>query len=430
MSFLRNIIGLDVSMKMLRKQICTHIKEVLLFCVCLLIFALFTRCLQIPQVLHYGVYSAVVSNAKYLSYQPGGQGWNNQRIILEHAVVFAKLLNRTLIVHPVSEYPLGHDMVGQLKLKGYEAYNLMNKSNLLPLSRIVDLHHLSFLVPVLENVKPHLEFIREYSHLTRHDVCHSVAYGFWVDRRAQTEREKWIIENQFFREKKDMLNKCKQSKFNLPAPIIRYVFPDLFSDPADILYFSEATLFAIDVRFFDEDLARTTQQWITHYIRYHPVITAAVDMFTSKLPTNFCCLHARRTSYHRSYITWQHFLWLADNYGCQKGNVLYLATDLLDHEFTHHFLDYKHLNATSLTPYVNFRDVPRAFYQTLLGIHEQLVCVQSSVFVPSNYSTLSYYVMRARGEVPQRDGLMLKHFYFYFIEHYVDKIISKFYTKP
>ena len=400
-----------------------------MFCVCLLVFTLLIHCLHSPQVLHYGVYSSVKSNTKYLSYQPGGQGWNNQRIVLEHAVVFAKLLNRTLIVHPVSEHPLGQDMVGKLKINGYEAYNLMNKSNLLPLSSIIDLYHLSFLVPVLENVKPHLEFNREISHLTRHDVCHSVGYGFWVDRRAQTEREKSIIESQFFREKKDMLNKCKESKFNLPAPIVRYIFPDLLSDPVDVLYFSEATLFAIDVRFFAEDLARTTQQWITHYIRYHSEIIAAVDTFTSTLPTNFCCLHARRTFYHRSYITWQHFLWLTNNLGCQKGSVLYLATDLLDHEFTNHFLDYKLLNATSLTPYVNFKNIPRPFYQTFLGIHEQSVCVASSVFVPSNHSTLSYYVMRARGEVPQRDGLMLKHFYFYFIEHYVDTTISKYYLK-
>ena len=416
-------------MKMLQKQIYKHNREVLMFCVCLLVFVLLTRRLQSPLVLHYGIYSAVKSNAKYLSYQPGGQGWNNQRIVLEHAVIFAKLLNRTLIVHPVSEHPLGQDMVGRLKIQGYEAYNLMNKSNLLPLSRIVDLYHLSFLVPVLENAKPHSEFNREYSHLTRHDVCHSVAYGFWVDRRAQTEREGSIIENQFFREKKDILNKCGKSKFNLSSPIIRYIFPDLLSEPADILYFSEATLFAIDVRFFDQDLARTTQQWITHYIRYHPEIISAVDTFTSKLPTNSCCLHARRTGYHRPYQTWQHFLWLTSHLGCQRGSVLYLATDLLDHEFTNHFLDYKLLNATSLTPYVNFRDIPLPFYQALLGIHEQLVCVKSSVFAPSNYSTMSYYVMRARGEVPQRDGMMLKHFYFYFIEHYVDKIISKFYVK-
>ncbi|KAI6656813.1 hypothetical protein LOD99_16116 [Oopsacas minuta] len=421
-------------MKIIHRQVSKYFKGFIIFSASFIVFAFLSlRYFQSLQVLHYGTYSAVRSGEKFLSYQPGGQGWNNQRIALEHAVVFAKLLNRTLILQPVSEHPLGQDMVGKLKINGYEAYNLMKQSNLLPISRIIDLHHLSNFLPVIENVKPHPEFIREFSHFSRTDICHSVAYGFWVDRRAETEREKSILEDQFFREKNDMLGKCKQSritsKANKYVPIVKYIFPDLLSDQSDILYFSEGTFFAIDVRFFNEDSARAAQYWISHYIRYNPGIITTVDKFTSELPSNYCCIHARRTFYHRSYLTWQYFLRLTDTLGCNEGRVLYIATDLLENEFFDHFNSYKLINATSLTPYINFNNIPPAFHQTYLGIHEQLVCVHSSVFVPSNHSTLSYYVHRVRGEVPQIDGLLIKHIYFYFIEHYVDKIISKFYIK-
>ena len=44
---------------------------------------------------------------KYLSYQPPGNGWNNQRVALENAIVMAKLLNRTLLLHPMAPHDKG-----------------------------------------------------------------------------------------------------------------------------------------------------------------------------------------------------------------------------------------------------------------------------------------------------------------------------------
>ena len=416
-------------MKIIHKQ---AVKPFLIFGIFILIFLL-VKSLTLRNtvyVLHHGLYSPVGAGMKYVSYQPGGQGWNNQRIVLEHAVVFAKLLNRTLIVHPVSEHPLGQDMTRNLKMKGYEAYNLMNKSNLLPISKIIDLHRLSNLVPIIENILPHNEFLRDFSHLTRYDICHSVAYGYWVDRRAETPKEEYIIENQFFREKRDMLGKCNSIRADSDnsVPNVRYIFPDLSADSSDLLYFSEGTLFAIDVRFFSENLAFASQHWISDYIKYHPEILATIDTFISDFPANYCCIHARRTGYSRSYLTWQYYLQLAEELGCNKGSLLYIATDLLEKEFFDHFSSYQCVNSTSLTPLINFNRIPPAFHTTLLGIHEQMVCVHSYVFIPSNQSTLTYFVNRVRGEVPKKDGLFLKHFYFYFLQHYLDSVVSQYFN--
>ena len=416
-------------MKIIHKQ---ALKPFIIFCILTLIFFLIKALVlrNTVYVLHHGLYSPVKAGLKFLSYQPGGQGWNNQRIVLEHAVVFAKLLNRTLIVHPVSEHPLGQDMTINLKIKGYEAYNLMNKSNLLPISKIIDLHHLSNLVPIIENIKPHNEFLRDFSHLSRIDVCHSVAYGYWVDRRAETSREEEIIENQFFREKKDMLGKCKSTlaKSDNSVPMLRYIFPDLSNDNSDLLYFSEGTLFAIDVRFFSKDLALASQHWISSYIKYHPDILATVNTFISDFPGNYCCIHARRTGYSRSYLTWRYYLELADELGCKKGSLLYIATDLLEKEFFDHFNSYQCVNSTSLIPLINYNNIPFAFNNTLLGIHEQMVCIYSAVFIPSNQSTLTYYVSRVRREIPMKDGLHMKHVYFYYMQHYLHSIVSKYFN--
>ena len=45
--------------------------------------------------------------SRYLSYQPLGNGWNNQRIALKNTMVPAKLLNRTLLIHPLALHALG-----------------------------------------------------------------------------------------------------------------------------------------------------------------------------------------------------------------------------------------------------------------------------------------------------------------------------------
>ena len=380
-----------------------------------------------PLVLDHETFMQLNSKVKYLSYQPCDHGWNNQRIVFEHAVVFAKLLNRTLIVHPVSPHPLGQNMVRRMRIKGYEAYNMMNRSQLLPISRIIDLNHLSKLVPIVENTKPHPEFVNEFSHLNWHSICHSVAYGFWIDRRPATPEEKFLIDNQFLREKKDMEDKCRNVR-GAVKPIVKFIFPDLLQDDSDIIYFSEGTLFAIDVRFFSEQLARNAQTWISDFIRYHPKILATVDTFISHfLPTNYCSLHARRSGHTRGYLTSEYFLNLTQNLGCAQGNYLYIATDLLENSFFEIFNNYKLLNSTSFLPLIDLDSIPEHFHLTWVGIHEQMVCVSSSIFVPSNHSTLSYYVRRMRKEVPQRDGLLLKYIYFYYINHYEKEFISKFY---
>ena len=122
-----------------------------------------------------------VGGIKYLSYQPPGNGWNNQRVALENAVVLAKLLNRTLVVHPMAP----HDKGALFKAgahPGYVSYNHLKQSDLVPLSVFLDLKLLSQIVSVQEVVMSHHQFYHDFGQLSWRNVCHSMGFGYWMDR--------------------------------------------------------------------------------------------------------------------------------------------------------------------------------------------------------------------------------------------------------
>ena len=132
--------------------------------------------------------SGPVRGVKYLSYQPPGNGWNNQRVALENAIVLAKLLNRTLLVHPMAP----HDRVTLFKAgaqPGFIAYNHLNQSDLVPLSVFLDLKLLSQLIPVQEVVTSHHQFYHDFGQLSWRNICHSMGFVYWMDQRPTTVEE-------------------------------------------------------------------------------------------------------------------------------------------------------------------------------------------------------------------------------------------------
>ena len=127
---------------------------------------------------------------KYLSHQPPGGGWNNQRSVFENAVVLAKLLNRTLIVHPLAP----HVEIRRITVGDYRNFNLFSKGKLLPLSNVMDLKLLSKLIPVKEFASSHAEFQNRNNHLRWARICHNGLLGIWVDTiPRETDAEKWRL---------------------------------------------------------------------------------------------------------------------------------------------------------------------------------------------------------------------------------------------
>lgn len=115
---------------------------------------------------------------KYLTYQPPGGGWNNQRIAFENAVIISKMLNRTLIVHPMALHSKSLDIRKLHKFSlNFESYNALEGDALMPLSDVIDLRRLSKLIPVKEIRTSHFQFRKDYAHLSTKRVCHNGLTG-------------------------------------------------------------------------------------------------------------------------------------------------------------------------------------------------------------------------------------------------------------
>ena len=256
---------------------------------------------------------------KLLSYQPPGNGWNNQRIALENALVLARLLNRTLVVHPLAPHDLGSRLKAG-RYPGYVSYNMLNESDLLPLSQFMDLELMNQLVPVIEVKTSHPKFIREHSHLHWKNICHSTGFGYWVDC-PQTEEEMELFTRQKFTPFGAWRKKCPNEQERSEqdsSPIVRFV-SDLVNDPAEMLYSN---------------------------------------------------LSPRQE--------------------------LYFAKDF--------------------TEMLNFTTVSSSLRNDL-GIHEQCLCEAAVQFVPSPASTFDALILRHRGEVATRNGLMVDTLHTYWLGH-------------
>ena len=355
-----------------------------------------------------------------LSYQPPGNGWNNQRIALENALVLARLLNRTLVVHPLSP----HDLGSRLKAgrhPGYVSHNMLNDSDLLPLSQFMDLDLMNKLVPVIEVNTSHPKFIHGYSHLRWKNICHSTGFGYWVDRLPQTEEEMKLFTRQKFTPSGAWRRKCPNEQERLEhdsSPIVRFV-SDLVNDPAEMLYFEQGTLFGIHIRFTTHEMALEAQTWVVRYVRYNEGVWGRVRKVAAEMGPSYNAVQVRRRGHLNRKLPHSYWLDKMEEKNFSKRVPVYVATDepnlswfkpFTTAGFTLYF-------AKDFTGLLNFTSVSTSLRNDLLGIHEQCLCEAALQFVPSPASTFDALILRHRGEVATRDGLMLDTLHTYWLGH-------------
>ena len=371
---------------------------------------------------------------KFLSYQPPGNGWNNQRIVLENALVLAKLLNRTLVVHPLSPHELGN----RLKLRyhfGYAAYNALNVSDLLPLSRFLDLPLLSKLISVAEVKISHPQFLRDYSNVTWKRICHSPGYGFWVDQVPQWAEEVELLARQKFsslgrvwkercKEERDRFERYKknylQDDTSHPSPMIRFV-SDLANDPSEMLYFEEGTLFGMQIRFTTREGALDAQHWVVDHVRYNTAVWKRVSVVIDRLggQKRYNAIQVRRGDHMDRKLAQSFWIERMIEKNFSKGMPVYVATNNADPLWFQPFIEegFKLYFSVNFTDVLSFNDVKEAVRNDFLGIHEQCLCEAALHFVPSPASTFNALIVRHRGEVREKDGLMMDTLHTYWIKH-------------
>lgn len=368
---------------------------------------------------------------KYLSYQPPGNGWNNQRIALENALVLAKLLNRTLVVHPLSPHELGNRLKRRYHF-GYAAYNAINASDLLPLSNFLNLPLLSKLVPVKEVNTSHPQFRRDFNHMTWKGICHSPGYGFWMDEVPQRTEEVELLSKQTFSSLgRVWRERCKEERERYertellsskmaPSPVVRFV-SELAKEEAEMLYFEEGTLFGIQIRFLSYRRALEAQHWVVDYVNYNSAVWERVSAVVSRMGGRnmYNAIQVRRGDHMDRKLTQSFWIERMNEESFSKEMPVYVATNDAEPLWFQPFVDegFKLYFSVNFTDLLGFNDIKETLRNDYLGIHEQCLCEAALHFVPSPASTFNAFILRHRGETREKDGLMMDTLHTYWIRH-------------
>ena len=364
--------------------------------------------------------SRPVRGVKYLSYQPPGNGWNNQRVALENAVVLAKLLNRTLVVHPMAPHDKGALFKAGAQ-PGYIAYNRLKQSDLVPLSVFLDLKLLSQLIPVQEVVTSHHQFYHDFGQLSWRNICHSMGFGYWMDQRPSTIEEVTMCKRQHFHASNAWKKKCpkEQQKARESADAIVEYVTDYFNDSAKMLYFEQGTLFGIHIRFIHQTDAITAQKWILNHLHYGPHVHSVVNAMAKRLGSHFNAIHVRRTDHPARKFPVEYWIRSLQSANCTTDVPLYVATDEKLRSYFDPFKEvgYKLLFASDFHDLLQLHDVPPEAIEDVTGVHEQLLCEKANKFVPTPGSTFSVLILRNRNEIEIEDGLLMNSLHTFWIGH-------------
>ena len=344
-------------------------------------------------------------NKQYLSYQPPGGGWNNQRIAFENSVIMAAMLNRTLLIQPLAP----HDRILELKTQynqpaGYTIYNMFKARDLVPISKLIDLDKLSSFLPVQEIASNHYEFIKKYNASSWYKVCHNGLTHAWVDK----------IPIGF---NTGNLNFHRYSKnFKKRQTIARYrhvcaeetedkrgfweFLPELRKRKEDIIYFEKGSLFIRHVFFTDYKRALSAQKALTDWIKPAPEVQHNVAKIVAAIGKSFNAIHVRRSDHKTGQILNIHhwLLQLMKENALQYSNKLYIATDETNLTWFSPLKEagYRISFAKDFKIFRNIYDSNAVTGKDIVGFHEQVICSHAKIFIGSYYSTFSRLIERYR----------------------------------
>ena len=335
----------------------------------------------------------------------------------------AKLLNRTLIVHPLASHRNGEKMkkyFASNKKFGHITYNRMPLSNLLPLSLFLDLELMSQLVPVVEFNSTHKKFLKTYSNLRWHRICHSMGFGYWANRHPKNEEENLCWNRQTFYPVSYWRGKCpieiEESMFD-KAPVVKYV-SDFEDDDSEMLYVEEGTLFGIQFRFMSMKEALQAQQWIVKHVKYRNSVYEKARKVKERLG-KYNAVHVRRLEHIGSEITKNDWLVKIMDEDYTTDIPIYIATDESNMKWFDPIVEagFKLFFAKDFEEILNFSYVHHSVRMDLLGIHEQIICELADKFIPTEHSTFSMFIKRLRGEVDSKNGLYQEAIHTFWIKH-------------
>ena len=205
---------------------------------------------------------------KYIAYMPSPMTWPKQLQQFENALIFAYLLDRTLLVPPLVQ-------------SRNESQNFTSQRQF-AMSTIIDFDLLSKVVSLREVTSKAIEKVCNSSNVYK--ICHDHRLGFWVDFIPAVEDiQLWrIMRSQRFtafpirlddREVDLMCPGTIQygNRWGPPMkikPIVRAIMTELYEREEDVILFQGDTLSTRDFRFFDKLRTKTMQKILIFNVQF------------------------------------------------------------------------------------------------------------------------------------------------------------------
>jgi len=318
---------------------------------------------------------------RYLAFQSWHAGFNNERISLELAYIFAGLTNRTLVLPP-----------------SYRHYNLKS----FMYEKFFELEDMDKGMPVIT----YEEFAKlEGISGTFDNIASKATVLTWPDF---SKSQSIFVYPEIPDKDKEPAEYEKMAQFarTRRMGIIR----DIKNVPAlkydRIVFFPTHQLFThfyayIYIR--DPHLDRYMKRLVRDFVHLRSDIYDTAGVILRAMPEEFYTIHFRRGDFQYKNQRTINGATILNNIKAlvPKGSTIYLATDeenmsILKTEFLSHFdghytvimyKDYAHLVAKYIQP-------------NWIGILEQIICSRGKKFIGTKLSTFSGYITRIRGYSP------------------------------
>lgn len=301
-------------------------------------------------------------------------GWmNNTRMSFETMVIWAFLLDRTLII-PDTPAACFSDRFVEPTPHPAEVFDLdlLRKGIKFVSSRFTDPNELNALLAYLSAKK---EDGWDYLDIELADACTSVLCHPSPPEDCLLERE-------------------RLTHFMMDRPMAL----ELPRDHADYehIHISTPQLEHFYAYFFlDPGKERSCKVLIRDYLKFNPAILELARMAVTRLGS-FAAVHIRRTDFKTAYPSQIHeaeALFDAISIRVPLGSSLYIASDEPDRKFFGPLTgEYRTFFIEDALPEAS-RQVPACWIAAV----EQLICASASVFVGTRLSTFSGYITRLRG---------------------------------
>ncbi|CAF1080180.1 unnamed protein product [Adineta ricciae] len=317
---------------------------------------------------------------KYLAWKSWHGRFNNERISLELAFVFAALLNRTLVLPPVYDY-------FNLKEFMYEKF-----------FEIDDMRK-AISVVTFDDFAAQEGITADYGNIaSKATVLH------WPEF---PNAESIFVYPEIPNKEKEPGEWAKMEKFARKRRMGK--LRDIKTDPAmvndRIIYFPDHQLLAhfyayIYIR--DPQLDRYMKRLVRDHLHIRDDIYDTANVILEAMPKKFYAIHFRRGDFQyqdQRHLTGQTILNNLKPF-FPVGSTIYLATDetdkaILQKDFLQYFGDYK------IITYGDFEHLVSKYIQPhWVGIIEQIICSRGESFVGTKLSTYSGYITRIRGYSP------------------------------